>query len=240
MYSRKEGASVDLVKVIKNNILFCDLPEDIIRQELLPLSTRQPYRKGAGIIEPGDRMEQFGLILSGSIHLMHLYPSGKYSLFNRLGENKVFGADLVCTGTQISRYSAQAARTSVILYFPSDMLLMPGMISEISREKIRARLLTLISNENIKKEYHIAILSQTGIRNRILTYLTMQADKKQSPAFEIPFSREGMAAYLCMNRSALSHELSRMQQEGIISFRKNRFTLLNWEESEKAWVNLDD
>ena len=68
----------------------------------------------------------------------------------------------------------------------------------------------------------------------------MQADKKQSPAFEIPFSREGMAAYLCMNRSALSHELSRMQQEGIISFRKNRFTLLNWEESEKAWVNLDD
>ena len=31
-----------------------------------------------------------------------------------------------------------------------------------------------------------------------------------------------------------------MQQEGIISFRKNRFTLLNWEESEKAWVNLDD
>ena len=42
---------------------------------------------------------------------------------------------------------------------------------------------------------------------------------------EIPYSREELANYLCVNRSVLSDELGRMQEEGIITFRKNRFTL---------------
>ena len=40
-----------------------------------------------------------------------------------------------------------------------------------------------------------------------------------------------MASYMCVNRTSLSHELSLMEQEGIISFDKNTFTLLNWEPS---------
>lgn len=78
---------------------------------------------------------------------------------------------------------------------------------------------------NMKKEYRLAILSQRGLRERITTYLTMQAARRQTTAFTIPYSREELAAYLCVNRSVLSHELSRMQQEGLISFRKNYFCL---------------
>ena len=89
-----------------------------------------------------------------------------------------------------------------------------------------SRLLTLISHENMKKEYRLAILSQKGLRERIMTYLTMQAARRQTNTFSIPFSREELASFLCVNRSALSHELSRMEQEGLITFRKNVFSLL--------------
>ena len=87
------------------------------------------------------------------------------------------------------------------------------------------RLLTWVSNENMKKEYRLAILSQKGLRERIWTYLTMQSLRLQRNAFAIPFTREEMAAFLCVNRSALSHELSRMQQEGLLTFHKNFFSL---------------
>jgi len=73
--------------------------------------------------------------------------------------------------------------------------------------------------------YRFAILSRKGLRERIETYLTMQASRRQTQTFTIPFSREELAAFLCVNRSTLSHELSKMQQEGLISFRKNEFTL---------------
>ena len=41
----------------------------------------------------------------------------------------------------------------------------------------------------------------------------------------IPFSREELADFLCVNRSALSKELGRMQQEQLIRFHRNRFIL---------------
>lgn len=78
----------------------------------------------------------------------------------------------------------------------------------------------------MKKEYRLTIMAQKGLRERILVYLTMQANKRGTNSFTIPFSREELASFLCVNRSALSHELSLMQQEGLIRFHKNEFTLL--------------
>ena len=65
-----------------------------------------------------------------------------------------------------------------------------------------------------------------------MTYLTMQAAKRGTATFSIPFDREALASFLCVNRSALSHEIAVMKQEGIIQCRKNTFTLLHWDEQE--------
>ncbi len=43
--------------------------------------------------------------------------------------------------------------------------------------------------------------------------------------FSIPFDRQQLADYLGVDRSALSNELSKMQKDGLISFKKNEFTL---------------
>ena len=112
-----------------------------------------------------------------------------------------------------------------MLSFPAALFLSPGAVEETHRLAVLGHLLTLISNANMKREYRLAILSQKGLRERVLTYLTMQTAKRHTDTFTIPFSREELASYLCVNRSALSHELSLMQREGLISFRKNVFTL---------------
>lgn len=59
----------------------------------------------------------------------------------------------------------------------------------------------------------------------ILTYLSYQAVKEGRTTFRIPFNRQQMADYLNLDRSALSKELGRMRDEGILEFRKNQFTL---------------
>ena len=86
-----------------------------------------------------------------------------------------------------------------------------------------------LSNENIKRQNKVDVLSVNGLRDRVMMYLETQASKKGTSSFTIPFNREELANYLCVNRSALSHELSLMRQEGIIEFRKNRFHLLGLE-----------
>ncbi|WP_286139428.1 helix-turn-helix domain-containing protein [Faecalibaculum rodentium] len=41
----------------------------------------------------------------------------------------------------------------------------------------------------------------------------------------MPFNRQELADYLGVERSALSAELGKMKREGLVSFRKNEFTL---------------
>ena len=88
------------------------------------------------------------------------------------------------------------------------------------------QLLTMLSQANMRKYNRLSMLCQRGLRDRILSYLTLQSVRREEGSFQISFSREELADFLCVNRSALSHELSLMEREGLIRFRKNRFTLL--------------
>ena len=42
---------------------------------------------------------------------------------------------------------------------------------------------------------------------------------------DIPFDRQQLADYLCVERSALSAEISRLSKLGLITSRKNHFAL---------------
>lgn len=214
-----------LASILKKTDLFADVPEEIIQREILPLGQLQEFSKGQFLIVPQQRVDRFGIVVSGKVHILHIFANGNYSLMTALSTGEILGADLVCTRTQLSPYHAAAAVTAQILYLPVTIITRPGALQEDLRLRILSHLLTLISHENMKKEYRIAILSQKGLRERILTYLTMQSSRLQKTTFAISFSREELAAFLCVNRSALSHELSLMQQEGLITFHKNIFSL---------------
>lgn len=207
-------------------VLFRDLTEEFILHKLLPLGTLRLAAKGQFLLVPQKRLDSLCVVLSGRIQTQHLFSDGSYSITDVLTAGEVFGADLVCTHSRLSPYHAFAAEPCRLLCFPCEVFLHPGALEESARQQVLARLLALISNLNMQKEYRLAILSQKGLRQRILTYLQMQAGKRRTSRFTVPFSREELASFLCVNRSALSHELSCMAQEGLIAFRKNEFTLL--------------
>ena len=74
--------------------------------------------------------------------------------------------------------------------------------------------------------HRIFCTTPKNVRGRLLTYLSAQAVKNGSMEFTIPFTRQQMADYLNLDRSALSKELCRMRDEGLLTFYKNRFTLI--------------
>ena len=51
-------------------------------------------------------------------------------------------------------------------------------------------------------------------------------------------SREQMAQYLCVNRSALSNELNKMKREGLIDFKRGQFWLLDLDSRKPKQKNL--
>ena len=214
-----------LLADMKKSELFSNFPEEMIANCILPHRQIQEYRKDICLIRPQQQVSRFGILLSGKVNIMHIFMEGSYSLITSLRPGEILGADLVFTRSQLSPYHAMTAADTRIAYFPGELATRPDMLPDTWRVELTRQLAAWISNGNIKKEYRLAILSQKGLRERVLMYLTMQASRRQTVSFAIPFSREELAAYLCVNRSALSRELSLMQEEGLITFQKNHFRL---------------
>ena len=91
--------------------------------------------------------------------------------------------------------------------------------------KLIRNLLAASAQKNLSLSRRIFHTSAKSIRGRLLSYLSYQALRQDSHCFEIPFNRQQLADYLSVDRSALSNELSKMQKEGILTVRKNRFCL---------------
>ena len=68
-------------------------------------------------------------------------------------------------------------------------------------------------------------LSRRSTREKLLAYLSSRARAASSLTFSIPFNRQELADYLCVDRSAMSAELSRMQREGLLCADRSSFTL---------------
>lgn len=213
------------IELLKKTDLFKELSDQVLQEEVLPFGHLREFPEGKYLMIPNEKLEQFGILMEGCIHSIHIFSDGKESIIDLYRKGEMFGLDLIYTKTRRSPYHMVAASNVSMLQFPAAILLQPGFLAEDTRHKLQENLLTLLSQNNMRREYRLAILSQKGLRERILTYLVMQTNRKQDRTVQIPFSREKLAEFLCVNRSALSHELSLMQQEGLISFKKNTFTL---------------
>ena len=69
-------------------------------------------------------------------------------------------------------------------------------------------------------------ITRRTTREKLLSYLSSQARQSKSNVLKIPFNRQELADYLSVDRSAMSSELCRMRDEGIVLFNKNNFELL--------------
>ncbi len=63
-------------------------------------------------------------------------------------------------------------------------------------------------------------------REKLVSYLSLMTKKTGSSTFTIPFNRQQLADFLSIDRSAMSAELGRMRDDGLLGFNKSTFTLL--------------
>lgn len=83
-----------------------------------------------------------------------------------------------------------------------------------------------ISDKNRKLVQKLGHMSERTTRAKLISYLSEEAKRRGSSAFTVPFNRQQLADYLSVDRSAMSNELCKMRDEGLIRFEKSKFELL--------------
>ena len=92
--------------------------------------------------------------------------------------------------------------------------------------RLIANLLIISTHKNLAlsgRSFHTA---PRTIRGRVLAYLNSIALRTHTREFDIPFDRQQLADYLNVDRTALSKELGKMREEGILRCRRSHFVLL--------------
>lgn len=229
----------NISEILSKTKFFRDIPIEIIEKYIVPRGTVVEYEKNSCLFSVQEKVDTIKIVLRGKVNTIYYYADGSYSLSSTILPLRVLALELIGTRTRISPYYAIAAEPSVIFSFPADEILKQNDIPEDIRQIMLNTLLIMLSHLHLQKEKHLVALSKNGLRDRIMTYLSLQAQQKNTHSFSIPFSREEMAAYLCVNRSALSHELSLMRKEGWIDFSKNRFTLLRYEKENERGTTYE-
>jgi CRP-like cAMP-binding protein len=86
-------------------------------------------------------------------------------------------------------------------------------------------MMKVLAQKNVMLSNRIDLLGKRSIREKLLAYFWSQSKKIKKDRIVLPFNRNELADFLCVDRSAMSRVLGQMQEEGIISFKKNVFQL---------------
>ena len=189
-------------------------------------ATTKVYKKNEIVINKGSKLKDILVVLVGKLEIYAQNYNGEEILINIVEEGELFGAKQVCSGLKNSPVIVRAQKQTGVLFLPyENMLVLHESVSNWQKLLLK-NLFEIIAQENLELDKRINILNQKTIREKILFYLSMVSQEKENQTFEIPFSREEMAQYLCVDRSALSRELSNMHKEELLEYQKNAFTLL--------------
>lgn len=182
------------------------------------------YEKGETIFQEGEKIEEIGIIFSGTVTVQRNDYWGNRSIVALLGEMDVFGETFACLN-QSSDVQVIAEESSEILFLQVNRVLTTCSSSCQFHNRLIRNLLGICAKKNYQMNVKVDILSQKTTREKLLTFLSRQAIYLGKQQFEIPFNRQQLADYLSVDRSAMTVELGKLKREGIIDFQKNVFTL---------------
>lgn len=207
--------------------LFMGISETEMVSLLSCLNAREvSVSKGEVIFAEGDRPEYVGIVLVGNVHIVQEDYWGDQAILASVGAGGLFGEAFSAAEAEALPLSVIAHTDCEILLIDCKRIMTTCPRTCVFHARLTQNLMKVIANKNIALTQKIEHITKKSVKNRVLSYLSECARLEGSNTFTIPFDRQGLADYLSVERSALSNTLGKMRDDGIIEFKKNRFTLL--------------
>jgi CRP-like cAMP-binding protein len=207
--------------------LFSGIEPEALRVTLACLGARvRAYKKDDIILLAGDPAENVGIVLEGQVTVSRQDYYGGSHMLARLGRGELFSEVFVCAGVPRSPVTVSSDGESEILFISFGRIKNCCSNACGAHSSLIENMLGILARKAMAQNFKIELLSERSIRGRLEAYLMSVMKERGAGTFDIPFSRHELADFLRVDRSALSNELSKMRDEGLIRFDKNRFEIL--------------
>ncbi len=217
----------EYLDILKASALFEQISEDEIIRLLTCLNANiRAFLRGEAVLRAGEQVKDIGIVLSGRVLVFRDGFLGERMLLAQFSKGELFAEALAFARIKELPVSVEALEKCEILFLERKRLLETCQSSCSFHIKLVRNMMGVLAEKSILLSSKIRHISKRTTREKLLSYLYEQASIFGSAQFIIPFSRQELADYLCVDRSAMSNELSKLQQEGILSFHKSAFKLM--------------
>ena len=211
---------------LSNTQLFRGLEEHEITSLLSCLNTvTRSYKKGEIILSEGMITENIGVVLSGMVLISYGDIWGNTSILGNAAPGCVFAEVYACIPGQPMLVTVSAVEDTSVLFMNVGRVLTTCTNACPFHTKLARNLLTVCAHKSLQLSQRILHTSSKSIRGRLMSYFSECAKHAGSNSFLIPYNRQQLADYLNVDRSTMCNELSKMQKDGMIEYKKNRILL---------------
>lgn len=192
------------------------------------------FERGDEILACSAERSYYGVLDSGVAFDVRRHANGDRTLVD-----VVEPGDLLGEGWRAGRWNgAEPPRErAVVGAAPGTVLLLdPSRLSDPSvacpaKISVQTSLLRSVLHKEERLRAKLEILRHRSLRSRIGSYLIVESQRRGSERFSLPLSRAELAEYLHADRAAVSRELARMRDDGLIEFHRNSFVLRDLDET---------
>ena len=186
------------------------------------------YQRGVHVVEVGEATRCAGVLLRGGIEEFLYDENGNQITVAHIHEGQIFGAELACSGGVTSPVCLRTSSVCTVMLLNFGVLLSESSMSCPCRMQVTANLMQEFARQVLAFNTKVRILGQKRLRDRLKIYLQTLTPNADG-VYTLPYSRAALADFLCVDRSALSRELCRMRDEGILSFSGSKICMLDSE-----------
>ena len=187
------------------------------------------FNKHQHIVEQGDNMDEIVLIVKGGAIVQNIDSLGDISILRRLKRGDVYGLESAYFGEAVFKDSLIATEKTLVLFMNKHRVINPCENRCRRHDIVSKHLAQVVAESNLELLDKLTHMSKKTTRDKLMSYFNSLAQKANSNYFEIPFNKTELASYLSVDRSAMSAELTRMREDGLIDFEKKQFHLLKKE-----------
>ena len=215
------------IPLLKRTRLFAGVTDEEISAMLSCLDARMHVcKKGEYVLRQGEHLNCIVMLVDGELHIQRDDYWGNRSIVNRIAVGEMFGEAYIAPDSGAILNDVVAVEDSTVIFFDARRILTVCSSACRFHSTVVQNLFFAISEKNRRLVQKLGHISKRSTREKLISYLSDEAKRKNSASFTIPFNRQQLADFLSVDRSAMSNELCKMRDEGLLEFDKNQFKLL--------------
>lgn len=214
------------IQILLDSKTFAGFDRDSILIALNCLNSRtEIFSDSVQLFKTGDKVTYAPFILTGSIEVSIINEAGNKFMMTRFQQGDLIAAAININHLKNNSMDIRTHGTTKLLMLDLSQLFRAENNTCQYKTILLQNMLGILSSKIMFLQQKFQTITQKSLRDKILNQFNLLSIKQDNKTIILPYTREEFAQSICADRSAVSRELNKMQNEKVIRIEKNQITI---------------